>query len=88
MPRFSQHLLGVADQRLQRRVGVLRFHDLHQLHLVELVDADYPARVLARAARLAAEARCVGRVLIGSFAASTISSRCKFVTGTSAVGTR
>ena len=38
-------------------VGMIRMHDLHQLHLVELVLADHAARVLAVGAGFGAEAR-------------------------------
>src|SRR6516165_4312969 len=43
-----QHRLGVRSEFLERRIGIGRAYDLHQLHLVELVIADHAARVLAR----------------------------------------
>src|SRR6185503_15042282 len=49
--------LGVPGELLQALVGALGGNDLHQLHLVELVVADHAASVLARRARLGAEAR-------------------------------
>src|SRR5437868_1396415 len=58
-----QRLLRVANQLFQGRVRVLRTLEPHQLDLVELVLPDDPLRVLAVAARLAAEARREGGVL-------------------------
>src|SRR2546425_6027997 len=52
-----QWRLRVANQLLQGRVRVLRTLEPDQLDLVELVLPDDPLRVLAVAARLAAEAR-------------------------------
>ena len=49
----------MAGQFFQRLPGLVGAHDLHQLHLVELVLADHAARVLAVAAGLGAEARRV-----------------------------
>ena len=60
--------------------------EAHQLHLVELVDADQPAGVFAVRARLAAEAGRVRAVAARQVRASRISSRWMLVTGTSAVG--
>ena len=54
-----QHFRGVARQFLERGIGLVRPHDLHELDLVELVLADQSARVLAVGAGLRAEA---GRV--------------------------
>src|SRR5579885_292312 len=58
-----EHFLGMARQLLEHRVGIRRTHDLHQLHLVELVAADHAARVLAGRARLGPEARRVADIL-------------------------
>ena len=56
-----QHRLGVrGEQRVFART-LLGSHQPDQLDLVELVHADQAARVLAVRARLAAEARRVGR---------------------------
>ena len=51
------------------RLALLGAAEAHQLHLVELVHADQPARVLARRTRLAAEAGRAGATATGSAAA-------------------
>ena len=49
----------MTEQFFQRGIGLVRMHDLHQLHLVELVLAYHAARVLAVGTGLAAETRRV-----------------------------
>lgn len=61
----GQHAFGVGDERFELRVRVLGFDDVDELHFVELVNADHAARVLARAARFAAETGRVGGVVNG-----------------------
>ena len=51
-----QHLLGVRREQLVLRGRILGRREAHELDLVELVHAEQAARVLARRARLAAEA--------------------------------
>ncbi len=51
-----EHGLGVPRERVERRDAVLGPGEPHQLHLVELVHADDPARVATGRAGLAAEA--------------------------------
>ena len=52
----AQDVFGVGHQRFEFVVAGLGRHELDELDLVELVDADEPARVLARRARFAPEA--------------------------------
>ena len=59
--RFSTSS-AFAVSRSSSSYDCLRRRERHQLHLVELVLADQPAHVGAVRARLAAEARRVGRV--------------------------
>jgi hypothetical protein len=66
-------------------VGV---HDLHHLHLVELVLADHAAGVAPGAAGLAAEARGVGGELDRQLGLGQDLSRTVLVSGTSLVGMR
>ena len=54
-----QHRLGMTGEFLERRVGILGAHDVHQFHFLELVLANHAARVLAGRARLRAKARRV-----------------------------
>ena len=56
---FCRIASACARQLLERGVGILRPHDLHELDLVELMLADHAARVLAVAARFRAKARRV-----------------------------
>ncbi len=54
--------LSVEGELLQFIIGLFRFDKLHQLNLVELMQADKAARFLSRGAGLAAEAGGVGDV--------------------------
>ena len=68
--------LGVGDHALERVHRLLGLGELHQLDLVELVDADHAARVAAGRAGLLAEARRVGGVVQRQVcSASSTSSR-------------
>src|ERR1019366_6760557 len=60
-----QDILGVAGERVEFLVALLRAGELHQFHLLELVLADDAANVAAVAAGLAAETRRVGAELDG-----------------------
>ena len=46
----------MTGERFERRVRIRRPHDVHDLHLVELMLADHAARVLAGRARFRSEA--------------------------------
>ena len=83
-----EHRLGIARQRLELVVRLLGRRELHELDLVELVLPDQAAHVGAVRPGLAAEARRVGRVLERQPRRSSISSRWRLVSGTSAVGMR
>src|SRR5438552_8424599 len=61
--QLLQRRLRVAHQLLERGVRSLRFFEADQLHLVELVLADDPFRVLAVGSCLAAETGREGAVL-------------------------
>jgi hypothetical protein len=76
-----------VSARAPRRI--LRAHQLHQLDLLELMLADHAAGVAAVAAGLARKHGVWQTTnLAAGPSASTISSRNRFVTGTSAVGIR
>ena len=47
----------MSAQRLEGCVRILRPHDLHQLHFLELVLADHAARITPRGARLGTKTR-------------------------------
>ena len=64
-PQPLQNRLGFADEDFKLLEGSLGMHEIHHLHLVELVDAEHPARHLAGGTGLAAEAGRVGRELDG-----------------------
>ena len=64
-PQELEHPLGVGGERFELLLARLGPGELHQLHLVELVLADEPARVLSVGARLAPEAGGAGGVLQG-----------------------
>jgi hypothetical protein len=78
----------VPGEQLELRRRVFGGAVPDQLDLVELVQALDAARVLARGAGLAAEARRVRDEPARQVGASSTSSRYRFVTGTSAVGMR
>ena len=58
-----EHALRVRHHFLQLIVAVLRFHNLDQFNLVELMHANHAARADARRARLTAKTRRVGAII-------------------------
>src|SRR5665647_3609901 len=66
--RPAQEILRPADHPLQRSGGGLWRLEEHHLHLVELVDAQDPAGILAGRAGLPAEAGRVGGIADGQLA--------------------
>ena len=65
--QLFEHFLRVRDHNFQHLVGIFRLGNHDQLHLVKLVVADQPARVLAVGAGLFAEARRISGQFNGQF---------------------
>ena len=59
-----QDALGVGGERVEFGEGLLRLHDFHQLHFVELMHADHAARADAGGSGFAAETGRVGDVTL------------------------
>ena len=81
-----QHFFRAGEHALVLVARLLRRGDRDEFDLGELVLADHAARILAGGAGLGAEARRQAVNRIGNLASSTMDSRTRLVSGTSAVG--
>ncbi len=83
-----QYLFGMVREQLELGQRLLRRGEAHELDLVELMLADQATHVAAVRAGFAPKARVYAVYARGKSDASKISSACRLVTGTSAVGMR
>ena len=85
-PSFCRMSLGVGGELLQFLEALIRTRELHQFDLLELMLADDASHIAPIRSGFAAEAGAVGAQLDRKLSPSSVSSRNRLVTGTSAVG--